>query len=45
MTKVIALELARTNITCNAICPGWVETEIMLKQVEALKDKHKVTLD
>ena len=26
MTKVVALECAVTNITCNALCPGAVET-------------------
>jgi 3-hydroxybutyrate dehydrogenase len=35
LTKVVALETARTNITCNAICPGWVETALVEKQVAA----------
>jgi 3-hydroxybutyrate dehydrogenase len=34
-TKVTALETARTGITCNAICPGWVLTPLVQKQVEA----------
>ena len=28
-TKAIALELAKTNITVNAICPGWVMTDLI----------------
>jgi 3-hydroxybutyrate dehydrogenase len=32
-TKTVALELARENITCNAICPGFVETPIVEKQI------------
>jgi ketoreductase len=28
LTRVLALELAPRNITVNAICPGWVETEM-----------------
>ena len=34
LTKVTALETARTNITCNAICPGWVLTPLVQKQVD-----------
>lgn len=26
LTKVVALETAEMNITCNSICPGYVET-------------------
>lgn len=33
-TKTVALELAQQNITCNAICPGFVETPIVAKQIE-----------
>lgn len=34
MTKVVALETARgTGVTCNAICPGFVETPIVAKQI------------
>ena len=33
-TKVTALETARTGITCNAICPGWVLTPLVQKQVD-----------
>ena len=32
-TKTAALELARDNITCNAICPGFVETPIVTRQI------------
>ena len=34
-TKVTALETATTGITCNAICPGWVLTPLVQKQVDA----------
>ncbi|MEJ6022923.1 3-hydroxybutyrate dehydrogenase [Ramlibacter sp. PS4R-6] len=34
-TKVVALENATTGITCNAICPGWVLTPLVQKQVDA----------
>ena len=33
-TKVAAIELANTGITCNAICPGWVLTPLVQKQLE-----------
>ena len=34
-TKAVALETATTGITVNAICPGWVLTPLVQKQVEA----------
>ncbi len=35
LTKVTALENATTGVTCNAICPGWVLTPIVQKQLDA----------
>lgn len=35
LTKVTALETATSGITCNAICPGWVLTPLVQKQVDA----------
>jgi 3-hydroxybutyrate dehydrogenase len=35
LTKVIALENASSGVTCNAICPGWVLTPLVQKQVDA----------
>lgn len=35
LTREIALEGAELGITCNAICPGWVLTPLVRKQVEA----------
>jgi 3-hydroxybutyrate dehydrogenase len=39
-TKSSALELATTGVTVNAICPGWVLTPLVQKQIDAraLKD-------
>lgn len=34
MTKVVALENAEADITCNAICPGWVLTPLVQKQID-----------
>jgi 3-hydroxybutyrate dehydrogenase len=36
LTKVVALETAGTGVTCNAICPGWVRTELVERQIEVL---------
>ena len=34
LTKVVALENANAGITCNAICPGWVLTPLVQKQID-----------
>jgi len=35
LTKVVAIEAANDGVTCNAICPGWVLTPLVQKQIEA----------
>lgn len=35
LTKTVALETATLDITCNAICPGWVRTPLVEAQVIA----------
>ncbi|WP_420548937.1 3-hydroxybutyrate dehydrogenase [Curvivirga sp.] len=45
MTKVVALETAEDNITCNAICPGWVHTELIDEQIKIRADKLDVSKD
>ena len=34
LTKVVAIETANSGITCNAICPGWVLTPLVQKQID-----------
>ncbi|AMG43294.1 3-hydroxybutyrate dehydrogenase [Achromobacter ruhlandii] len=41
-TKVTALETAGQGITANAICPGWVRTPLVEKQISALAEKNGV---
>ncbi|MBX6742417.1 MAG: 3-hydroxybutyrate dehydrogenase [Acetobacteraceae bacterium] len=43
MTKVVALEIARTPVTCNAICPGFVRTPLAEAQVKPLAEQHHVS--
>ena len=39
LTRSLALELARYNITANAICPGWVETDMVRDAVANIVEK------
>jgi 3-hydroxybutyrate dehydrogenase len=45
LTKVVALETARTGVTCNAICPGWVLTPLVQKQVDARAEREGISND
>lgn len=45
MTKSVALETATTGITVNAICPGWVLTPLVQKQVDARAAAEGVSQD
>jgi len=44
-TKVTALETAHTGVTCNAICPGWVLTPLVQKQVDDRAAKEGLSND
>ena len=45
LTKVIALETAKTGITCNAICPGWVLTSIVKQQIETRAAQNGISFE
>ena len=45
ITKVAALELANTGVTCNAICPGWVLTPLVQQQLDARVLRDGTTLE
>jgi 3-hydroxybutyrate dehydrogenase len=45
MTKVTALETANDGVTCNAICPGWVLTPLVEKQIAARAKENGQTVD
>ena len=42
-TKTVALELAKTGVTCNAICPGWVLTPLVQRQIDAKASAGKIS--
>ena len=44
-TKSVALETATAPVTVNAVCPGWVLTPLVQKQVDALAEREKVSND
>lgn len=45
LTKVVALENADRGITCNAICPGWVETPLIRPQIEHIAERDGISID
>jgi 3-hydroxybutyrate dehydrogenase len=42
LTKVVALEVAESDITCNAICPGYVRTPLVEGQIDEQAQAHKL---
>jgi len=42
LTKVVALEVAELGITCNAICPGYVRTPLVDKQIDDQAKSHGI---
>jgi 3-hydroxybutyrate dehydrogenase len=42
LTKVTALEAAESNITCNAICPGYVYTPLVEAQIDGQAKSHGI---
>ncbi len=45
MTKVAAIELANSGVTANAICPGWVKTPLVERQLEARAAQDGITVE
>ena len=45
LTKTVALEIAEANMTCNAICPGWVRTPLVEAQIEAKAQASGLTVE
>ena len=44
-TKSTALEVATTGITSNAICPGWVLTPLVQKQIDDRAAREGISVD
>ena len=44
-TKSVALETASTGVTVNAICPGWVLTPLVQKQIDAKAQSGNLSTD
>jgi len=45
LTKVVGLETAGSGITVNAICPGWVRTPLVEKQISAIATEKSISQD
>lgn len=45
LTKVVALENADKGVTVNAICPGWVDTELVAAQFKAVAERDGVDFE
>jgi 3-hydroxybutyrate dehydrogenase len=43
LTKVVGLETAGSGVTCNAVCPGWVRTPLVEKQINDIATEKGIT--
>ena len=45
LSKVVALENAKEGVTCNAICPGFVMTPLIEKQIQIIMEKRGISFE
>ena len=45
LSKVVALETANDPVSCNAICPGWVLTPLVQKQIDKIAADDGIDAD
>lgn len=45
LTKVVGLEVAGSGVTCNAVCPGWVLTPLVQKQIDDMAARDGISGD
>jgi NAD(P)-dependent dehydrogenase (short-subunit alcohol dehydrogenase family) len=45
LMRALATEMAKTGVTVNAVCPGFVETEMLLESVQRIVDKTGRTVE
>ncbi|XP_052218737.1 D-beta-hydroxybutyrate dehydrogenase-like [Dreissena polymorpha] len=45
LTKAVALETAENGITCNAVCPAYVETELVMKQIRDRANQNNISYE
>jgi 3-hydroxybutyrate dehydrogenase len=43
LTKVVGLEMAGSGVTCNAVCPGWVRTPLVEKQISDMAAQRGIS--
>ncbi|UFX47573.1 3-hydroxybutyrate dehydrogenase [Bradyrhizobium sp. 41S5] len=43
LTKVVGLETAGSGVTCNAVCPGWVRTPLVDKQISDIAARKQIS--
>jgi NAD(P)-dependent dehydrogenase (short-subunit alcohol dehydrogenase family) len=43
LTRSLAVEYAQDNILINAICPGWVDTEMAQQSIQKLADRNNIS--
>ncbi|MDN4999283.1 3-hydroxybutyrate dehydrogenase [Bradyrhizobium sp. GCM10027634] len=43
LTKVVGLETAGSGVTCNAVCPGWVLTPLVEKQIGNIATERHIS--
>jgi 3-hydroxybutyrate dehydrogenase len=45
LTRALALEVAGKGVTVNAVCPGWVETDLLAQTLKNISEKTGRTID
>ena len=43
LTKVVGLETAGSGVTCNTVCPGWVRTPLVEKQISDIAAQKQIS--